>query len=88
MRADEVPHRMPDHEAASAAVTAAFSLLPYPITKDAAIEAVGGWSVPCDDGTRVPLAAMLAALPVDRFEDPAQAAEAVDRHWGDVTRTL
>ena len=87
MRRDEVPHPKPGHEAASAAVMAAFSLLPYPISKDMAIEAVGDWKVPCGN-RRVPLGRMLDALPEREFESPRSAVNAVDRHWGDIMGSL
>ena len=87
MRKEEMPNPMPGHEAASAAVAAAFSLLPYPISKDMAIEAVGDWKVPCG-ARRVPLGRMLDAMPVEEFESPQMAVNAVDRHWGDLSRML
>lgn len=83
MRHEETPHPKPDHESASAAVSAAFSLLPYPISKDMAIEAVGDWKVPCGE-QRVALGRMLSMLPVREFESPESAVNAVDRHWGDI----
>ena len=87
MRKEEIPSPAPGHEAASAAVSAAFSLLPYPISKDMAIEAVGDWKVPCGP-RRVPLGAMLDRLPEDEFESPQAAVNAVDRHWGELIRDL
>lgn len=83
MRAEDVPSRRPDHQAASAAVGAAFSLLPYPISKDMAIEAIGSWKVPLGR-SRVELGRMLDLLPEQEFEEPASAVRAVDRHWGDI----
>lgn len=88
MRIDESPSPRPDHREASAAVTAAMSLLPYPISKDMAIEAVGSWNVPCGEGKSVLLGRMLEALPVDEFESPARAVQEMDRHWGDVSRMM
>jgi hypothetical protein len=83
MRHEKMPNPKPGHEAASAAVTAAFSLLPYPISKDMAIEAVGDWKVPCG-AQRIPLGRMLDMLPEQEFESPQSAVNAMDRHWGDL----
>lgn len=88
MRSEDVPTPVAGHEAASAAVTAAFSILPYPITKDEAIEAVGGWPVPCGDGKRVVLGRMLDLLPQDEFREPMEAVREMDRHWAELQRRL
>jgi hypothetical protein len=87
MRVEDLPSPAPEHEAASAAVTAAFSLLPYPISKDMAIEALGSWPIPLGRES-VPLGRMLDLLPEEDFEGPMDAVRAMDRHWRDIERDL
>jgi hypothetical protein len=82
MKRDDVPYRLPDHQRASARATAAFATLPYPISKDELLEAVGDWGVPLPDGQSVPLGRLLMNAPVDAFESPEDAMHAFDAHWG------
>lgn len=88
MRIDGLPSPRPNHREASAPVTAAMGLLPHPISKDMAIEAVGSWDAPCGEGRKALLGRMLEALPMDAFDSPASAVQAMDPHWGEVSRAL
>lgn len=82
MKVEEKPVRQPDHRRGSAAVTAALGTLPFPVSKEEAIQRVGDWKVPYGDGSTVPLRAILEKVPEDGFEDVGEALIAVDQHWG------
>lgn len=88
MKRNEIPTPVPGHQKASAVVTAALGTLAYPVTKQEAIARVGGWQIPYDRETKVPLADLLAGVPVDQFTDVSQAARVVDQHWGRLARNL
>lgn len=88
MKRDEVPTRLPGHQKASAAVTAALGTLPYPVTKHEAIARVGDWQVPLDKDTSVSLADILNGISADQFENVGQASRVVDQQWGRIARTL
>lgn len=88
MKLDEIPHRHPHHQQASASATAALATLRYPAAKEDIIAKVGDWPIPYAHGVRVPFAQIIEALPEERFDDVAQAINAVDLHWGDVEENL
>lgn len=88
MNKDEIPKRAPHHQEASASMTAAFATLPYPVTKQQAVEKLGDWKVPLAEGERVPLRKLLEGMPEEEFSDPTQAVRAVDQHWGRMVANL
>lgn len=88
MKKNEIPTPQPNHQDASAAVTAALGTLSFPIEKKAAIRQVGDWKVPYTNDAKVSLGKILEAVPNERFEDVGQAVRAVDAHWGRVADLL
>ncbi len=87
MKKNEIPSALPNHQDASAAITAAFGTIAFPADKNTVIRKVGDWKVPYAD-KNVKLGKILEAVPQDQFDDVAQAVRAVDAHWGRVADLL
>lgn len=90
MKKEFVPQPASHHREGSAAISAAFATLPMPATKEQAIARVGEWKIPYDKerNRSVPLRELIETLPVERFDDPGQAAQLVDRQWGRIAGAL
>lgn len=88
MKRDETPTPSPGHQKASAALTAALGTLSYPISKEAAIEAIGTWKIGHIKDVPVALGNMLKGVPDEEFRDVSHAARALDQHWGRMLANL
>lgn len=76
-------------EKSSMTIAAALGSLPFPITKDAAIDRIGDRLIPCEPGgVAVPLASVLKGVPAERFDDYLHAARLVERRWSGLARSL
>ena len=70
------------------ALSAALGSLPFPISKQAAIQRLGDATVPTDHGVAVPLADLLQGVPAERFHDYLHASRLVDERWTRLARNL
>lgn len=78
---------MPDKSSMS--IAAALGSLPFPISKNAAIDRIGDRLIPCEPGdVAVPLASVLRGVPAERFDDYLQAARLVENRWSGLSRSL
>jgi hypothetical protein len=82
------PTKRAGHQEASARLSAALAAMPYPISRDQLADALGDLPISLKPGLDVAAGRIIAALPERDFEEPGAAARAVDRHWGDVTRSI
>jgi hypothetical protein len=82
------PTKQAGHQEGSARISAALAAMPYPISRGQLAEALGDLPIPLRPGVEVAAGAIIAALPERDFEEAGAAARAVDKHWGEVSRTL
>lgn len=82
------PTKQAGHQEGSARISAALASAPYPISRDQLADTLGDLPIPVRPGVDIAAGAIIAALPETGFEEPGEAARAVDRHWGDVTASL
>lgn len=70
------------------ALVAALSDVPFPLSKEAAAEWVGGATVALEPGVDVPLADLLRGLPQGQLDDALQASRLVEARWQAIAASL
>lgn len=78
----------PGHQKSSASISAALGTIRFPATREDLITKLAAWSVPLEDGERVPFGEIAALVPRERFETPIEASRTIDRHWADIRKHL